>query len=471
MAEALAYLKQRVSDDWLISYDNRQLTQLAQQLYLELTHAVQHGKPLKIILAERNPVQFLARFVAAVAAGCPVFLCNPDWVEAEWRQVFDLVQPDLIWGADLTLPNPSVARGEGKVPTPGFANSSLIMIPTGGSSGQIRFAIHTWDTLMASVRGFRQYFQINQVNSFCVLPLYHVSGLMQFMRSYVSGGKLVIMPFKGLESCNKSDIKESEFFISLVPTQLQRLLQNPALSTWLSRFQTVLLGGAPAWPELLEQARSHSIRLALTYGMTETASQIATLKPEAFLKGANSCGQVLPHAKVTICTPNGSILGANQTGTVTIHADSLALGYYPDIFANSQRLQVDDLGFFDRQGYLNIIGRNSNKIISGGENVFPNEIEAAIRSTNLVNDVCIIGLPDSHWGQVVVAVYVPREPQVTVLELKAALEDKLSKYKWPKYWVEVEAVPRNTQGKVNNKKVQHIIHTWLDAQQGCSQLG
>jgi len=70
------------------------------------------------------------------------------------------------------------------------------MIPTGGSSGQIRFAIHTWETLMASVRGFQQYFQLNQVNSLCVLPLYHVSGLMQFLRSFTTGGSF--LPFKQL---------------------------------------------------------------------------------------------------------------------------------------------------------------------------------------------------------------------------------------------------------------------------------
>jgi len=89
----------------------------------------------------------------------------------------------------------------------------------------------------------------------------------------------------------------------------------------------VLLGGAPAWSTLLEQARRHGIRLAPTYGMTETASQIATLKPEDF--GTNNCGQVLPHAKVTIRTSTGHLLGANQTGIITIAADSLALGYYP----------------------------------------------------------------------------------------------------------------------------------------------
>ncbi|HCF28370.1 MAG TPA: 2-succinylbenzoate-CoA ligase, partial [Cyanobacteria bacterium UBA11049] len=82
------------------------------------------------------------------------------------------------------------------------------------------------------------------------------------------------------------------------------------------------------------------------------------------------------------------------------------------IFANQDSFQLDDLGFIDEQGYLNIIGRNSNKIITGGENVYPNEVEAVIRATQLVDDVCVIGICDRTWGQAVTAVYVPN-PKVT----------------------------------------------------------
>ncbi len=458
MERPLAYLEKRANHDWLIGYDSHQFTQRFEQLYLELTQQLRQGTPPKIILAEGNPVRFLAGFIAASAAGCPVFLCNPSWVKHEWQQVFELVQPDLIlgygdWGLAVRDYYPS--------PEPSILNPQWIMIPTGGSSGQIRFAIHTWETLMASVGGFQQYFQLQQVNSFCVLPLYHVSGLMQFLRSFTTGGQLVILPFKELSAGVKCDIEPSEFFISLVPTQLQRLLENPALATWLSRFQTVLLGGAPAWPELLEQARRYGIRLAPTYGMTETASQIVTLKPDDFLGGTVSCGQVLPHAKVTIRSPTGQLLGVNQIGNITIKADSLALGYYPELFTNRDNFQLDDLGFFDNQGYLNVVGRSSNKIITGGENVFPSEVEAAIRATQLVNDVCVIAIPDQHWGQVVTAIYVSSNSDVSSAALQAVLSDKLSKFKRPKYWIPVESLPRNSQGKLNRAQVLQIVNQYL----------
>jgi O-succinylbenzoic acid--CoA ligase len=454
MERLLTYLKQLKSEDWLIGDHNHELLQLCEQLFLDLTQYRNQRIPLKIFIAEQDPVRFLASFIAACAADCHVFLCNPNWVEQEWQQVFALVQPDFIIGQQANPPLlPSLTPPHFPLP---IAHSPLIMIPTGGSSGKIRFAMHTWETLMASVRGFHEYFGEKPINSFCVLPLYHVSGLMQFLRSFTTGGQLVILPFKALESGEGHSLNPSSFFISLVPTQLARLLTSDT-AAWLSRFQTVLLGGAPAWAELLEQARYYNIPLALTYGMTETASQIVTLKPEAFCCGNNSCGQVLPHAQVTICSSSGEILGANQIGNIAIKADSLALGYYPKTFSDQQYFQPDDLGFLDNRGYLNIVGRNSNKIITGGENVFPTEVEAAIQATQLVTDICVTGLPDRQWGQVVAAVYVPRTEAVSPILLQAALEDKLSKYKRPKYWVAVESLPRNSQGKVNYEELKKVV--------------
>ncbi len=494
MERPLTYLK-NLTNNWIVGNDSRQFQHIAEELYLELTQVSECGKPPTIILAEPDPIRFLAGFIAACAANCPVFLCNPNWVKLEWQQVFDLVQPDVIWGMGsgewgvgsrewgvggvggvgekITPSSPSsppTPSSPSSPPTPSSPHSPQIMIPTGGSSGQIKFAIHTWETLMASVRGFQEYFLLNQVNSFCMLPIYHVSGLMQFMRSFTTGGKLAILPFKAVESGQTYNIQSSQFFISLVPTQLQRFLQNPELTEWLSQFKTVLLGGAPAWNELLEKARYYKIRLAPTYGMTETASQIATLKPDDFLNGKVSSGKILPHAKVTICNAQGEVLPENQIGNIIIEAESLALGYYglhltskeeaspsPSYQAQRDYLRVDDLGFLDEQGYLNIVGRSSDKIITGGENVYPIEIESAIRATEMVADVCVIGIPDKRWGQAVTAIYIPKNSNITTVEIQRLLKDNLSKFKMPKHWIPVPTLPRNPQGKINRQQLQQMI--------------
>lgn len=497
----LSALASRKDQDWIggvnSKVNSKKIAAIATRVFQELAQELADLSPgstlPKILLCELETWQFLGQFMAAVAAGCPIFLGNPHWSKQEWQQVFSLVQPDIIWGKSLdhyiwenyleTYPEQTRRKTFSFVPSDTI--QSGIMIPTGGSSGKIRFAIHTWDTLTASIRGFREYFQISTVNSFCLLPLYHVSGLMQFLRSFTSGGTFVSLPsYKDILDRNileaiasdpgsKSKKHTSElgkidpatFFISLVPTQLSRLLQNPTAANWLSQFKTVLLGGAPPWPELLDMARQQQINLAPTYGMTETASQVVTLKPEDFLAGNNSCGRVLPHANIEICGENSRQLDINQIGIIKIRAKSLALGYYPPVtgvqFSNKPPDFIsDDLGFFDVDGFLNIVGRRSDKIITGGENVFPAEVEAAIRYTGLVKDVCAIALKDPDWGQAIAAIYVANGSGVSADSLTQGLVNRLAKFKHPKYWVPVAQLPRNSQGKINRDLLHQIAESW-----------
>lgn len=466
MANPLMSFEQWVQANSISGLNSEELLALTQQRCKEL-----HGytTPPTILLIEPDPAHFLSGLMAACACRSPIFLCNPDWVEAEWQQVFDKVQPDLIWSRSANSSQPwlKVQSSLQKQPLrPPSHLSSLIMIPTGGTSGKIRFAMHTWETLSASVQGFQQYciqhLQSDRIHSFCVLPLYHVSGLMQFVRSFVTQGRMIILPWRQLEAGAGQEIDPQIFCLSLVPTQLQRLLTNPRTGLWLSKFKMVLLGGAPAWAELLQQARANRICLAPTYGMTETASQVATLPPKAFLNGdshsfqQNCAGEVLPHADITIRNSSGERLEVGQLGKVTIQADSLMLGYYPDPFETAL-YQPDDLGFLDAQGYLHIVGRDSSKIITGGENVFPTEVEAAILATQLVKEVCVLGIPDSTWGQIIVAVYVPQAPVISDEMLIHSLEERLSKFKHPKCWVAIAALPRNPQGKINHQQLREII--------------
>jgi o-succinylbenzoate---CoA ligase len=396
----------------------------------------------RILLCQTEPIEFLAGFMAACIAECPVFLSNPTWSTQEWKRVLDLVQPHQVWGTVPIPTPPNLKPSDTK-------EKGWIMIPTGGSSGQIKFAIHTWATLTASVQGFQSFFGVDSINSCCVLPLYHVSGLMQFARSLLTHGQLHIIPFATLQPPFLNRTNEPQaYFLSLVPTQLQRLLQQPDRIPWLQQFHAILLGGAPPWPTLLAQAKQHQLNLAPTYGMTETASQVVTLKPNVFLQGHSHAGQVLPHAHLEICDATGQPLAPHQTGNIVVKATSLFQGYYPN-HSPEATFKTDDLGYFDAQNHLHITGRNSRKIISGGENIFPEEVETALRSTGLVKDVYVTGLPDDQWGEAVVALYVPENPNITTQMLKAAIENPLSHYKHPKRWLSVGEISRNAQGKVD----------------------
>ncbi|MEM7797248.1 MAG: AMP-binding protein, partial [Cyanobacteria bacterium P01_C01_bin.118] len=403
-----------------------------------------------VLINEPNPSQFLAYFWAGLLTNSAIVLANPNWQQQEWQQLATQLTPDIILGT----PPPVTFDSCPQRPPPGH-----ILIATSGTSGQIKFVIHTWHTLTAAAQGFLDHFDQQPVNSYCVLPLYHVSGLMQAMRVWLSKGQLVIQSFKQLEAGQRLTQPDHSWFISLVPTQLQRLLKHRVTVEWLAQFRAILLGGAPAWPDLLTNAQQ--LPISLTYGMSETAAQVATLLPQEFGQGVRNNGSPLPHVNLMIHQANSS--DAQPTGTIgriALQCSSLGLGYWPNTpLATAQKwFYSDDLGYLDHHGHLHVVGRSSQKIITGGENVFPAEVEAALLATDLVQDVCVVGVPDPVWGQAVAALYVPAQP-ATAEQLKLALATILSSYKHPKRWRATDHIPRNAQGKVNRRQVLD----WLTA--------
>jgi o-succinylbenzoate---CoA ligase len=413
--------RQRLQDGLLVDVNSEIAIDLAERKLAEFTQS----PPRFIAISTCDPLEFIAEFMAGLRLGIPLFLCAPHWGALEWERVNTLTA--------------KVDRDR---------HRHCIMIPTGGSSGAVKFAIHTWRTLSASVWGFQEFYAVAKINCVCILPLHHVSGLMQLMRSLLTDGKLLIIDYHQLCSNPRllHHIERERYFISLVPTQLHKLLELDA--SWLAGFKTILLGGAPPSLELLDRSRNSRLPLALTYGMTETASQITSLKPTEFLAGNNSCGRVLPHAEISSISPSD-----DGVGTIQIKAKSLMLGYFPDLDP-TQYFDPDDLGTIDDRGYLTIVGRNSGKIITGGENVFPIEVVNAIMATGLVIDAWVVGLSDPYWGQVVAAVYVEGELPVSQERLVNEISGKLSKYKIPKYWLKVTEIPRNSLGKISIFEVQ-----------------
>lgn len=488
--QLLSCFKITINGDWLDDYsttletkqkvvNKRSSCDLLEEVFQAKSRQIAAAKAedntsLVLLIVENNAVNFIATFLAGIIHNADIFLGDPAWQKREWQQVLSIMYPDLIFANETTISLINKSSWErdnqdlklDKLPE--LINNSktkyqsLIMIPTGGSSGKIRFAIHNWQTLTASVMGFKTFFNCQTINSFCTLPLYHVSGLMQLMRSLLTAGKLIICPYKKINS-QKINFNQGAYFISLVPTQLQYLIESSP--DWLKEFKTVLIGGAPPKKSLLDLAKEYQIPLALTYGMTETASGVVALKPDEFLAGNQSNGKVLPHAQITI---NNNLNAAkkkrslhasssiNPTGLITINSSSLCLGYYPQLFTPQQPLVTDDLGYFDQDNYLHLVGRNSQKIITGGENVFPQEVEEAIYASKLVKDVCVVGIPDDRWGEKITAIYVPLESNHNLNLIKEKMRSQLARYKHPKNWIAVNTIPRNNRGKVNYQQLKAI---------------
>ncbi len=374
----------------------------------------------------------------AVERGGLVFLCDPKWGAEERAQLEEIFA--------------GVKRGAGE-------ERGWLCVPSGGTSGRLKFARHDERTLGAAVSGFCGHFGLKRVNAVDVLPAHHVSGLMARVRCAATGGRHVGWSWKELEAGVRPELtaEADGWVLSLVPTQLQRLMGSAAAIEWLRSFRVIFLGGGPAWAELTEAAAKAGLRVSLCYGMTETAAMVTALRPEAFATGVRSCGTVMPHARVEIVDDvTGTVLPAGETGLVRIGGESLFLGYVAARAMEGARVFVtEDLGRLDAAGRLEVIGRRDAVIITGGKKVFPAEVEAVLRASGEFTDVSVIGVADAEWGQRVVAFYPADGKAPEMRRVEAALE-AIAGYKRPKAFVAVAVWPRNEQGKVSRDALRRI---------------
>ncbi|MBD5780239.1 AMP-binding protein [Pelagicoccus sp. NFK12] len=332
------------------------------------------------------------------------------------------------------------------------ANPLRVMIPTGGTSGRIRFAIHDWSTLAAAAYGFQQHVACNKMAGHCVLPLYHVSGFMQLVRALLTMGCVVFGRLETFAREHQLLLKENreDRFLSLVATQLERLLRDESNVERLRAYRAIFIGGGPAPIGLLEKARSLRLPLAPTYGMTETAAQVATLAPEYFLKGELHHGRALPHVRIDIVNEEvtSERVPAGEIGLVKVVGLSLFRGYWGDSSKQSNlSILTSDLGRMDAAGHLTVLGRADRVVITGGEKVNLREVELVFEGSGLVKDVYAFGLADREWGELLAVAYVPQDEAIGQETLQDLVAKELSNFKMPKKWIRLDEIPRNEAGK------------------------
>lgn len=376
------------------------------------------------VVEERDPARFMAAFTAAVAGGGNVFLADPDWDDSR-RALFNRL---------VATPTADAAGG-----TAGRAGRGWLCLPTGGSGGGVKLARHDETTLSAAALGFARHFGAARVNVLGLLPLHHVSGLMAWMRTVFTGGVYQSADWSALAAGQRPPLPAvGDWFVSLVPTQLARLLADPEAVDWLRRFRAILLGGGPAWPELLDRALAAHLPVSAAYGSTETAAMVAAQHPEDFLAGRRDCGTALPHACLTL----------DAEGRLLIEAGSLFHGYWPE-WREPGPWRTDDLAELDGEGRLRVLGRADAFIITGGKKVDPLAVEAVLRATGRWADVAVVGVPDSDWGQRVVACHTAGPGPAADADVELLVRAKLTPAERPKSYVAVTPWPRNAQGKVD----------------------
>ena len=298
------------------------------------------------------------------------------------------------------------------------------VIFTSGSTGGPKGVVHTVGSFYYSALGSVEFFTLTPEDSWLIsLPLFHVGGILVVLRTLLSGGTAILHESPGRPG--PAILKYRPTFLSLVPTQLQRLLDMPEMTAALSVCRGILLGGAPCPGPLMEKALDTGIPVLATYGSTEACAMVTAVRPGAARPERFSSGRVLPYRKVMLAEDSRVVISGK-----TLFNHYIENGR-PKKGVRDGKFYTQDLGTWDVTGNLIITGRRDLVFMSGGENIHPHEIENAMVETGLVQEAVVVPVDDPVFGRVPWA-FVLSEIPLDPARIQSALKKKLPSYKIPK---------------------------------------
>ncbi|MFC7045820.1 o-succinylbenzoate--CoA ligase [Halobacteriaceae archaeon GCM10025711] len=290
------------------------------------------------------------------------------------------------------------------------------------------------------------------------LSMYHMGGLSVVLRS-VLYGTTVVLQREFDESAVRDAVAAFDVTgVSLVPTMLDRVL-DAGDGPLADSLRFVLLGGAPASTDLLERCAAHDVPVCPTYGMTETASQVATARPDEAFDHPGTVGRPLFATDVTVVGEDGLPVPTGETGELVVSGPTVTPGYYADPEATADAtgeygFRTGDIGYRDHAGRLWVLNRREDRIVTGGENVHPGEVADVLREHPDVREVAVVGVEDPEWGERVAALVVRDDEEVTADDLQAFCEGRLAGYKKPRTVTFADAIPRTASGTVDREAVR-----------------
>jgi O-succinylbenzoic acid--CoA ligase len=311
------------------------------------------------------------------------------------------------------------------------------VIHTSGTGGEpaaveLTYGNHLWSAIGAGVR-----IGVAPTDRWlCCLPLHHIGGLSIVLRCALYRIPIVLEPFEAERTAATIE-REGVTIVSLVPTMLSRLLDAGAP---LARLRCAVIGGAAAPRSLIERALEAGAPVAPTYGLTETASQVATMPPAETRDRPDSAGPPILSTEVRI----------DDDGRICVRGPTVA----PGAAGEEGWLVTGDLGRIDDDGYLYVLGRADDVIVTGGKNVSPGEVEEVLIEHPGVADVAVGRRDDSEWQHAVVAYVVIKDGNgPSVDELRTFCRERLAAHKVPKAFEFVAELPRNAQGKLERHRL------------------
>jgi O-succinylbenzoic acid--CoA ligase len=312
------------------------------------------------------------------------------------------------------------------------------VIHTSGTSGKpkavtLSYGNHLWNAVGSGVR-----IGVSPSDRWlCCMPLHHVGGFAILVRGALYRIAVELEPFDA-DAVAAAVAEHHTTIVSLVPTMLTRLLDAGAP---LERLRCALLGGGPLPHAMLERALDAGVPVAPTYGLTECASQVATMSPGEARERPGSAGPPILTTELRI----------GDDGVICVRGPSLAPGEAGD----DGWFHTRDLGRLDEEGYLYVLGRADDTIVTGGKNVAPAEVEQALLEHPAVADAAVHGREDPEWQEAVVATVVLADAtEVTEDDLREFCRERLAPHKIPKAVTFTRELPRNAQGKLERDKLR-----------------
>lgn len=343
----------------------------------------------------------------------------------------------------------------------GVPSDAQAVLWTSGTEGRPRGVAISYRNLAASALAASRRLDLSSEDVWLAsLSLAHIGGLALVTRSLLLGSRLVAVgPFdaeRTLELIHGRGFPPNASapvtHVSVVPTQLRRLLDLCDDAPPPTTFRCALVGGARAPRALVDRALAAGWPIALTYGLTEAASQVATAPPDLTRRKPGTVGRPIGGVDVRIA----------EDGEILVRGATVARSYVgvepADVVAGDGWLHTGDLGRLDEAGDLWVTGRRSDRIVTGGVTVDAVEVEEALRAHNAVADACVVGLPDDEWGERVAAWIEPvGEGRLDLAELGHFLRDRLSGPKLPRVYHVAIGIPRNANGKVERRAVRSVV--------------
>jgi O-succinylbenzoic acid--CoA ligase len=288
----------------------------------------------------------------------------------------------------------------------------------------------------------------------CCLPLSHVAGISILTRSAAYGTGILFHDRFDPDAVNAAIDREGVSLLSLVPPMLERVLEARRGRLFPTSLRAGLIGGGPIPTSLLEEAAELRFRALPTYGLTEAASQVTTLPIREWPAGLASAGRPLMFTRVEIRDAAGRAVPSGGEGEIVIQGPTVMAAYLEDREANAAAwdgrwLKTGDIGLWDSAGRLVVLDRRTDRLVVGGENVSPAEVERVLRGHPSVADTGVVGIPAGAWGHEIVAAVVARPgAEVTLEELLRHARSSLAPFQLPRRLVIVPSLPRSASGKL-----------------------